>query len=76
MFTSLEMANSLSMYMLETVKTYIKETPDIPFDDFYQGYIFSIQDQNIQVEVNSVKTNDISSLDKLIARLHKELLGN
>ena len=61
--------------MLETVKRYIKELPDQDFEDFYQNYIFNVQDQNITVEVSSVKTTDILSLDKLIAKLHKELLG-
>ena len=61
--------------MLETVKRYIKELPDQDFEDFYQNYIFNVQDQNITVEVSSVKTTDILSLEKLIAKLHKELLG-
>lgn len=59
--------------MLDTVKSYIEELPDMPFDEYYQRYICSVQDQNITVEVNSVKTDDIMSLDRLIARLHKEL---
>lgn len=62
--------------MLETIKTYIKELPDEDFDEFYQNYIFEVQDQNIELEVSSIKTADILSLDKLIAKLHKELLGN
>ena len=62
--------------MLETIKAYIKELPDENFDEFYQKYIFEVQDQNIELEVSSIKTADILSLDKLIAKLHKELLGN
>ena len=61
--------------MLDSVKTYIKNTPDTDFAEYYQRYICSIQDQNIVAEVNSVKTDDILSLDRLIAKLHKELLG-
>ena len=61
--------------MLNTIKTYIKETPDIPFDEYYQRYIFKVQDANIDAEVSSIKTDDILSLDRLIAKLHKELLG-
>ena len=61
--------------MLSTVKTYIQELPDIPFEDYYQNYIFDVQDRNIEMEVYSIKTNDILSLDRLIAKLHKELLG-
>lgn len=62
--------------MLETIKAYIKELPDEDFDEFYQNYIFEVQDQNIELEVSSIKTADILSLDKLIAKLHKELLVN
>lgn len=60
--------------MLETIKSYISELSDTPFEDYYQNYIFKVQDQNILAEVGSIKTNDIMSLDRLIARLHKELL--
>ena len=62
--------------MLETIKTYIDELPELDFDDYYQNYIFEVQDQNLELEVSSLKTADILSLDKLIAKLHKELLGN
>ena len=61
--------------MLETVKSYIDDSSDTSFEDYYQNYIFEVQDMNIEAEVKSVKPNDILSLDKLIARLHKELLG-
>ena len=61
--------------MLETIKSYMHDLPEDSFDEFYQKYIFDVQDQNIETEVGSVKTSDILSLDKLIARLQKELLG-
>lgn len=61
--------------MLDTIKGYIKELPDQDFDDYYQNYIFSVQDQNLLAEIESIKTSDIMSLDKLIAKLHKELFG-
>lgn len=60
--------------MLNTIKAYIVELPEYNFDLYYQKYIFDIQDQNIFAEVNSIKTNDILSLDRLIAKLHKELM--
>ena len=60
--------------MLNTIKAYITELPEYNFDLYYQNYIFDVQDQNIFTEVNSIKTNDILSLDRLIAKLHKELL--
>ena len=59
--------------MLEPVKQFIREVPDIAFGEYYQKYIFRVQDQNITAEVNSVKTDNILSLDMLIDRLYKEL---
>ena len=56
------------------IKAYIQNLSNTPFEDYYQNYIFKVQDQNILAEVGSIKTNDIMSLDRLIARLHKELL--
>jgi hypothetical protein len=61
--------------MLDTVKSYIDNLPTDSFEEFYQKYIFTVQDANIEAEVGSVKTSDILSLDKLIARLQKELIG-
>lgn len=61
--------------MLETIKTYITETPNISFDEYYQRYIFNVQDMNIDSEIASIKVDDILSLDRLIAKLHKELLS-
>ena len=55
--------------MLETVKTYIKEIPDVPFGEFYQRYICYVQDMNIQAEINSIKPDDIISLNKLLTGL-------
>ena len=61
--------------MLGIIKSYIKETSDMPFDEFYQRYIFEVQDMNIQSEVNSIKPNDIISLDKLISKLHSAIIN-
>ena len=59
--------------MLETVKTYIDELPDIPFDQYYQNYVCRVQDQNIKIEIESLKSDDILSLEQILARLHKEI---
>ena len=61
--------------MLNTVKSIIEELPDMPFDEYYQRYIFDVQDQNIEAEVSSLNTTDILTIDRLIDKLHKELLG-
>ena len=59
--------------MLGTVKTYIDELPDIPFDQYYQDYVCRVQDQNIRIEIDSLKSDDILSLEQILARLHKEI---
>ena len=61
--------------MLSTIKSYISNLPEIEFFDFYQKYIFDVQDQNLQAEVNSIKSDDIISLDKFIDRLLREVVG-
>jgi hypothetical protein len=61
--------------MLGTIKAYIEDLPEDSFDEFYQKYIFEVQDQNIVAEISSIKTTDIMSLDRMIARLRKELYG-
>lgn len=59
--------------MLEIVKTYIKEISDVPFGAFYQNYICDVQDANVLTEIKGVKTDEITTLSNLIARLRKEL---
>lgn len=57
--------------MLGTIKAYIADLPKDTFEDFYQKYIFAVQDQNILQEVSGVKTTEIIELNKLISILHK-----
>lgn len=59
--------------MLEIIKHYIEELQTTTFDDFYQKYIFSVQDINISKEISGLETDDIVSLNKLISKLHNEL---
>lgn len=56
--------------MLESIKTIIEELPDVSFDEYYQMYICDVQDQNIMVEINSVKTDEIISLNSLLSKLN------
>ena len=57
--------------MLDTVKKYIKELPDVSFDEFYQGYICDVQDQNVMAEIDSIKVGEILSLKQLITQLNR-----
>ena len=60
--------------MLETIKKYISETPDISFNDYYQQYIFAIQDENIGAET---QFSDITfnNIERILLRIRKELGG-
>ena len=60
--------------MLDSIKTMIKELPELPFDVFYQEYICDVQDQNVQAEIATVQTDEIISLNKLIDKLRKAQL--
>lgn len=55
--------------MLETIKNYISDTNNVPFDEFYQGYICDIQDQNVINELKGIQTEEIITITKLIERL-------
>ena len=58
--------------MLETVKQLIKELPEYSFDEFYQKYIFDIQDDNLSAETN-ISDSTFNSLDKLLNKIRKEM---
>ena len=57
--------------MLETVKQYIKDIPDIDFDIFYQDYICEVQDQNVWAEIKNIKTEEIITLQRLLDQLNQ-----
>lgn len=58
--------------MLDSVKQKIEDLPDKSFNQFYQEYIFKIQDDNLEREVSTVKSNGVISLTKLVNELHKQ----
>ena len=57
--------------MLEAVKRYIEEQPDIPFDIYYQGYICDVQDQNIVSEINGLNIGEMMSVSDILNKLHQ-----
>lgn len=59
--------------MLDTIKYYINTLPDIPFSEYYQGYICKIQDYTLDQELKILRNSDALSIDKLIAKLMKEM---
>lgn len=58
--------------MLDDVRKKIDETPNTPFSQFYQQYIFKIQDENLNREIDTVKAKGVVSIDKLIDELHRQ----
>ena len=64
--------------MLNNVKhlIYSIQDNDVPFSQYYQQYIFDVQEQSIQYEVDQLKNADILSLERLIDKMYKEMLFN
>ena len=60
--------------MLDTIKQYIANLSDVDFDTYYQNYVCDVQDENIGLE-NHFSDNTFNNIEKLIARIQKEL-GN
>lgn len=66
--------------MLDTIKQYISNLPDISvisFDDYYQSYIMQVQDRNIESELKHLSARNVLSLytmDQLIADTVKEVI--
>lgn len=59
--------------MLNTIKQYINTLPDISFNQYYQQYINDVQDYTLGQEVKDLRNADILSIDRLIAKLMKEV---
>lgn len=51
--------------MLDTVKQYIKNVPDISFQQFYQLYVTSVQDSNIDREVSYLINRNILGVNSM-----------
>lgn len=51
--------------MLETVKTCIQSTPDIPFQEFFQQYVLSVQDSNIDREFNYLVSRNVLGVNSI-----------
>ena len=64
--------------MLNNVKQliYSIQDNDVPFSQYYQQYIFDVQEQSIQYEVDQLKNADILSLERLIDKMYKEMIFN
>lgn len=68
--------------MLEVIRDVIDTVPDIPFHRFYIQYMLSVQDINIEIELNStfkqVKSDvsALNSVDHLIHTAHERLVND
>lgn len=51
--------------MLDTVKQCIKDVPDISFQQFYQLYVTSVQDSNIDREVSYLINRNILGVNSM-----------
>lgn len=51
--------------MLDTVKQCIKDVPDISFQEFFQMYVLSVQDSNIDREVSYLINRNILGVNSM-----------
>lgn len=51
--------------MLDTVKQYIKDVPNISFQEFFQMYVLSVQDSNIDREVSYLINRNILGVNSM-----------
>lgn len=64
--------------MLETIKEFISELDDIPFNRYFVAYMIRVQDSNIENEVKSLmnkSTLNIYVLDKVLENSYKGLVA-
>lgn len=59
--------------MLDTVKQYIKNVPDISFQQFYQLYVTSVQDSNIDREVSYLINRNILGVNSMGVLIHNTI---
>lgn len=63
--------------MLETVKDCINTTPDISFGQFYNQYVLTVQDNNIESEFQYLIRRNLlntSIMDLVIQHTHERLI--
>lgn len=59
--------------MLDTVKQYIKNVPDISFQQFYQLYVTSVQDSNIDREVSYLINRNVLGVNSMRILIHNTI---
>lgn len=60
--------------MLDSVKKMIAE-PFISFEQFYQNYIMSVQDESIEIEISFLLRNNFPSANSMIKLINREIEG-
>ncbi len=60
--------------MLDLVKSYIKDLPDIDFNTYYQQYVLSVQDENLMSETQ-ISDSTFTNVSKLLVKIQREI-GN
>ena len=57
--------------MLETIKNYMDNLPEIPFVKFYQSYVEQVQDECIKLEFASLQRHNILNLNSMLQLLQQ-----
>lgn len=59
--------------MLDTVKQCIKDVPDISFQQFFQMYVTSVQDSNIDREISYLINRNILGVNSMGMLIHNTI---
>lgn len=68
--------------MLETIKNYIDNLPNITFEEYFLRYMMNVQDKNIGIEVDEkfkhvvCDAKSVTQVGKMIDNTYKELTKN
>lgn len=57
--------------MLTTVQKIINDSDDVPFDAFYQNYVVSVQDSNLNRELSHLNINTFKQSNEVEDCLNK-----
>jgi len=60
--------------MLDTVKQMLAE-PFITFEQYYQNYIMSVQDESIEMEISFLLRNNFPSANSVMKLINQEIEG-
>ena len=61
--------------MLETIRSMIKNSPYITFEEYFQNYVMEVQDKSIDTEVSFLFRNNFPSANSMLKLINQEVEG-